>query len=542
MVEPLSTPVRRWPKWAEPLLLAALLALAAGLRLYDLNRLPPGLWFDEGLDGLNALSILHERHFRLYFDNREFFDGKATNAEEPMFHYLLALSIAILGPTVLALRIASASIGILTVAVFYGMVRTIWDRRMALLSAFLLAMFRWHVHFSRTAFRTILAPLFACLFFWLWWKGVEQHRRSHLILAGVALGLGCYTYFAFQLILPAWLGYWFVRWLCEKERRRDLVKGLIWPAASALVVLLPLLVYFVANPDVATGRVGSLSIFEKGWAEGWRILAQNSRDNLRHFWWRGDHVAKHNIPSMAVFDPLTSAVFALGLLATLFGVRRDTRNVLVLLWAACLACASIFSFGAPNLLRTLGMVPAVVVILSNGYSLIGRTVEKRVSRPTAVFVLVLLIGWFGANETHRYFVMWRQDPRVPIEFNEPYRQMGEAIGRRFNDADVHIPGDYYHHCTLRYLLHGRKNIYEMRMPESFVRQPGTNRDRVLIYSRMTFPPSGGQEPPERWFPRGGVVWTTPDRMFTAFRVPVEGLMRPERAIEAIRGFPINPTR
>jgi len=57
-------------------------------------------------------------------------------------------------------------------------------------------------------------------------------------------------------------------------------------------------------------------------------------------------------------------------LATVIGIRRDSRNVLLLLWVACLACASIFSFGAPNMLRTLGMVPAVVLILLNGYLLV----------------------------------------------------------------------------------------------------------------------------------------------------------------------------
>ena len=546
---------RPWPKWLEPLLLVGLFALAAGLRFYDLNRLPPGLWFDEGLDGLNALSILHEQPLRLYFDNREFFDGKATNAEEPLFAYLLAISIAILGPTALALRVMSAFIGVLTVGVFYGMVRTIWDRRMALLSALLLAMFRWHVHFSRTAFRTILVPLFACLFFWLWWTGIERKRKAHLILAGVILGLGFYTYFAFQLIVPVWLCYWFARWWREKEHRRELVRGLVWPALAAFVVLLPLIGYFVANPDVATGRVGTLSIFERKdesalqqlapeqrAASAIRQLALNAWANVRQFWWRGDHVAKHNVPYMAVFDSLSSIIFAIGLLATLLGIRRDSREVLILLWAAWLSCASIFSIGAPNLLRTLGMVPAVILILANGFLFIGKAIARGMSQRSVAGALVVLVLWFGAMETYRYFATWRHNPRVPQEFNSAYRQLGEVIASSFNNDDVHVPGDYYGHCTLRYLLYGRKNIYEMRMPDSFVRQPDTTRDRVLIYSPWTFPRAGAQEPPEKWFPHGLVVWAEPDSPFRAFRVPVEDLLTRGRAIEAIRGIQINPTR
>jgi 4-amino-4-deoxy-L-arabinose transferase-like glycosyltransferase len=549
---------RPWPKWAEPVLLAAILVLAAGLRTYDLNRLPPGLWFDEGLAGLNALSILHDGHFRLYFDNRAFFDGKATNAEEPMFQYLLALSIAILGPTVLALRLVSALVGVLTIGVFYGMVRAIWDRRMALLSALLLAMCRWHLHFSRTVFRTILVPLFACLFLWLWWNGVERHRKSHLILAGIVLGFGFYTYFACQLLVPAWLCYWFIRWWREKERRRELIGALVWPALVAFVVLLPLFGYFIKNPDVASGRLGSLSIFEQKQespsmmqlAPEQRagspadILAKNLWANVHHFWWRGDHVAKHNVPYMAVFDPVTSVVFALGLLTALFGIRRDSRNALILLWAGWLACASICSLGAPNLLRTLGMVPAVVLILANGYTLIGRTIAKQASRATAALALVLLIGWFGTNEACRYFVTWRNNSDVPREFNTVYRQLCEGVIARFDADDVYIPADYYDYCSVRYLLYGRTNMHQLSLPDSFVRQPNATRDRILIYTPWTFPPFGPDvPPPSRWFPKGRLVWGMDEPpFFNAFEVPAENLMTPERAVQALRGFQINPNR
>jgi len=542
-----------WPKWLEPSLLVGLLALASVLRFYDLNRLPPGLWFDEGLEGLNALSILHEQPFRIYFDNREFFREPAFG-EEPLFHYLLAISIAVLGPTALALRLVSALIGVLTVGVFYGMVRTIWDRRTALLSGLLLALFRWHVHFSRTAFRTILVPLFACLFLWLWWSGIKRKRRSYLILAGVVLGLGFYTYPAFSLIVPTWFCYLVVLWWHEKDRRRQLVQGLIWPAAAALVILLPLVTYFIAHPDAVRGRAGSVSIFarkspvqeqlapEQRGASPAQLLVKNIWANLRHFWWRGDHVERHNVPLMAVFDPLISFIFGLGLLATIVAIRRDRRNVLVLLWAVLLSCASIFSVGAPNLLRTVGMVPAVVLILANGYLLVSDTIAKRLPRQTAVFALVVLVGWFGGNEIHRYFVVWKHHPRVPPNFNTPYRQLGEAIITSFGDADVHIPGDYYRHCSLRYLLYGRKDIYEMEIPDSLARQPNTTRDRILVYSPMTFPDFYRGHPPNRWFPRGQLVWRSDDLSLMAFQVSAEDLLAPERAAEAIRGLAINPSR
>jgi len=527
----------------EALCFVAILVLAAALRFYDLNRLPPGLWFDEGLNGLNALSILHDHPFRLYFDNREFFDGRTTNSQEPMFHYLLALAVALMGPSVLALRVVSAAVGVATVGIFYGLVRAVWDSRRAALAALLLAVLRWHVHFSRTVFRTVLVPLFACLFFWFWWVGFARRRKSHLVAAGLFLGLGFYTYPAFELVVPAWLCWAALLWWREKDRRGEVVRALSWAAVSAAVVLAPLVVYFALHPDVAAGRVGTLSIFERGWGEGFRLLAGNLWDNIRHFWWRGDHVAKHNVPYMAVFDPLTSLFFALGIVATLIGARRDPRDALPLLWAAWLACASIFSFGAPNLLRTLGMVPAVVLILVSGYELAAKAVERRFSRSAAVVVLAILVTWFSAQEIYRYFVLWRRDPRVALEFNAPYRQMGEAVVRWGDGVDVHIPGDYYHHCTIRYLLWGRRNVYELRIPGSLARGPGAPRDRVLIYSRWTFPQlERGVDLPMVWFPHGRLVWSDSFGLFRGYWIPAGDLMAGDLAAKAVRGLKINPYR
>ncbi len=552
-----NTQSRPWLRRREALLLAAVLAVAAGMRLYDLQRLPPGLWFDEGLAGLNALSILHDKRFRLYSDNREFFDGAPTNAEEPMYHYLAALFVAILGPTVPALRLTSAVIGIATVGAFYGMVRTIWDGQRALLAALLLAVFRWHVHFSRTAFRTILVPLFACLFFWLWWQGVERKSRAWLIGAGIVLGLGFYTYFAFQLILPAWLCYWLVRWVREKARRHDLLQGLIWPLGAAVVVALPLVGYLAANPDVARGRMGSLSIFTQGPDSSaqrqlapeqrgdtrMELLAKNLWFNVRQFWGRGDHVAKHNVPYMAVFDPAAGAVFAVGILATVIGLARDHRNVLIVLWAVWLACASIFSLGAPNLLRTLGMTPAVILILAQGYWSVHAAIAKH-SRVVSWIVLGGLVAAFAGNEAYRYFALWRNNPYAAREFNAPYRELAALITAHLGECEVHIPRDHARHCTLRYLLYGRTNVREMKRPDSLTRDEAGNRLRVLIATDWTFSAAGARSESNwtRWFPGARIVWESSDGAFYAVEIPAGDLLTRERAEEAARYLGMDETR
>ena len=104
----------------------AVLLVATALRLTALGDVPPGLYHDEAYHGLDALDILRG-HFSLYFP--------ANNGREPMFLYLVALSVGLLGKSPYALRLVSVPIGILTVAATAAMGKALFSRRVGLLSA-----------------------------------------------------------------------------------------------------------------------------------------------------------------------------------------------------------------------------------------------------------------------------------------------------------------------------------------------------------------------------------------------------------------------
>ena len=92
--------------WAR-LILISLILLAFGLRIWRLDILPPGLYFDEAFDGWDARRIAFEGYHPVYF--------AANNGREPLYIYLLALSVRLFGPTAYALRLVSALAGALTV-------------------------------------------------------------------------------------------------------------------------------------------------------------------------------------------------------------------------------------------------------------------------------------------------------------------------------------------------------------------------------------------------------------------------------------------
>ena len=70
--------------------LAVILIAGAYLRLYHIGSAPPGLYYDEGAYGLDALRVLGDAshgEFHLYF--------AANNGREGLFMYLLAVGMVL---------------------------------------------------------------------------------------------------------------------------------------------------------------------------------------------------------------------------------------------------------------------------------------------------------------------------------------------------------------------------------------------------------------------------------------------------------------
>jgi len=147
-------------------------ALAAAVRIFALGEIPPGLYHDEAFNGLDALGVLAGR-WPVYF--------AANRGREPLFIYVIAATVGLLGRTPGALRLAAALCGTLTIPATYLMARAWFNQRVALLSAAVLATTLWHVHLSRIGFRAVTLPLTTALALWLGARAYHsRHRRDWL--------------------------------------------------------------------------------------------------------------------------------------------------------------------------------------------------------------------------------------------------------------------------------------------------------------------------------------------------------------------------
>lgn len=431
------------PAW----LLLGVVVLAAGLRLWRLDVLPPGLFYDEAYNGFDARQVLDGINRPLFFT--------ANNGREPLFIYLQALSLAVLGATPFALRVTSAVIGIVTIPVIYFCAYTIlktWppigddDRKagwLALVAATGIAISYWHLSLSRLGFRAnLLIPIsaLAIAFFWRAWT---QQRYRDYVWAGVWLALAMYTYIAARVlplvilafvVVEAALGLWSYRakrpelWRLWKPR----LSGLALLTAVTGLGVLPLVWTLVNDPALISTRTSQVSIWaalppDKPVALLDALLA-NLVTVARAFYDQGDQNLRHNLPGRSVNDPLLAVLFTAGWVAALGQIRKP-RFRLLLIWFAVMLAPSVLSTEAPHYLRSAGALPPLAVFYAVGagaiVNLLQRALPQRSASPaqpatgalSMLAVALLMLAFSGALTAVDYFQRWARLPDLATDFN-----------------------------------------------------------------------------------------------------------------------------
>lgn len=414
------------PTVRHRLLVLALLLLGAGLRLAAWGDVPPGLYHDEAFNGLDALNVL-QGHFSLYF--------AANNGREPLFLYLIAVSVGVLGRSPLAVRAPAFFVGFLTLAATYDLARVLFNRRVARWALAVLAVTLWHVHLSRMGFRAISLPLFTALFLAQAVRGVKTGRFWHWLAAGALYGGMWYTYMAARFT-PIALGAVLLYALLTR-RRAALAhwRGALLFCAAALGVLLPLGVYTFQHPDIVLQRTGQVTIFspEIHGGDFWGTLMRHTWNTAAMFFIRGDRIWRHNLAWRPVWDPALGLAFVLGLGVALGGVlnaearRRREKEArcreeewknalpfaLILLWTAVMTLPTLLAEDAPHFLRGVGVLPTAVLFPALGLAWIEWRGAHHVARFTRYAlhltpVMLLCVGLFFT--THDYFITYAHAP------------------------------------------------------------------------------------------------------------------------------------
>jgi DNA-binding beta-propeller fold protein YncE/4-amino-4-deoxy-L-arabinose transferase-like glycosyltransferase len=449
-------PVTPLPRWAENIGLAVVLMVAIFFRINQLVVAPEGIWFDEAQNGLVAQRILDDPTFR------PIFVADLTQLPALLF-YLQALSIWLFGPDIVALRLVSTALGLAAVVGVYVLARLLFGAPVALAAGLLLAVERWHVNFSRFAMSAILVPALALGAVYFAMRGLRSGRWSDLAIAGAFLGLGAYSYPAFYVV-PLIVGIPLLVAFAARPRRfvEQHWRGLAALMVATLAIAAPLIRYSLLDTGAATQRMATTSILTgKTPEEARAALEENVRRHLLMFHVRGDPNGRHNLPGAPMLDPITGALFVLGLVFAVSRARRPEYALLVgwLLLALLPALLSL-DFEAPQAYRGIGATPVVALLAALGVGwLFSRAWEqrRRWAAGLAVLPMAALVGAAVMN-FDTYFNKQLTDFSAWAAYSTPETLMARTILAMPPTTRVYVSEYSLGQPTMRFLLGDRRDL------------------------------------------------------------------------------------
>ena len=172
-----------------------------------------------------------------------------SSGRPTLYVYLLSAFFKVFGASEMVLRSLPIAIGVITVGVFYLLARHVLGQVPGLAAAFLLAVSRWQINFSRISWEASMMPLMVTLSLFFLFKALETKRWYYFAATGVALGAGMYTYLAFRfvpVILVLLVGY--IAWRQWPLIRQNIVR-LTMAALVGALVFLPLGIFAFTHQD-----------------------------------------------------------------------------------------------------------------------------------------------------------------------------------------------------------------------------------------------------------------------------------------------------
>jgi 4-amino-4-deoxy-L-arabinose transferase-like glycosyltransferase/DNA-binding beta-propeller fold protein YncE len=445
-------------KWPEIGIFVAILGIAVFLRLYRLDQIPFGTWYDEASGGLFALNLInHPGYLPIFSDT----------AQLPAhLYYLVALSFRIFGESTYALRLVSVCFGLATVVAAYFAGKELFDRRMGLVVAFLLAVSRWDINWSRIAMHGVTVPFFELLTMGFILRALRRQRLLDYTLAGMTLGFGLCFYFSFRLFPVVICFFLGALWLTRHDLVRSSWRGFLILILGAVIAAMPVIQFAVTQPEAFWGRLQTTSILQgKTIQEAIKSVAQTTREHLLMFNYQGDRNGRHNLSGAPMLDPIAGSLLVLGTALSLARLRRPA-SLLLLVWLLFMLAPGIFSldFESPQSYRSIGSLPAVYLLAAVPIQALWQEWDKRkADKPgseakwykfrEAFFAIPLVMGLavIGYYNYHIYFDLQPKSFDSWSVFSTPETIVGNVMRQMGNKVNYYVSSFYYQTPTVSFL-------------------------------------------------------------------------------------------
>jgi 4-amino-4-deoxy-L-arabinose transferase-like glycosyltransferase len=395
--------------WLAPALLTVIVILGAFLRFYQLGAIPLVMENDEGIVGMKAVEVLNGTLKNMFAT----FGGYGT-----LEFFLMALPVKLLGQTRLAVRLITAIAGIAAIPMIYLLAKRLFDQRVALVSAVLLAFSHFHIQFSRVSPTAgSLDPLLFTVTLYCIYKGIQERRMVHWVLGGLAMGLGMFFYVGARAVAVVAAGYLIALAVLQRGSLKENERGIFALAGAYLVAVAPMIPWAAFHADQFNARIRQMGILQNGWLA--REVANTGQSTL-------SVMAKQTANALLIFNYhparwyyearvpmlglLTGALFVMGAMYALLRIR-DRRFLLlnVWFWGTFIPGQVLVVDPAPSAYRTLGLLPAVCIMAALALVTLAELVFSWLKKGRRVLVTAFIVALLAVEAVwnlNYYFRVW----------------------------------------------------------------------------------------------------------------------------------------
>jgi 4-amino-4-deoxy-L-arabinose transferase-like glycosyltransferase len=370
-----------------------LILISALLIFYRFSTIPKNLSFDEVEFTKLALSL----DKKPYIPYSQLATGHST-----LYFYKILGSLKTFGINTFALRFPSAVFGILSILLFYLIIKKIFKQQLlSFLLALTLLSSHWFINFARFSFEATFLLFLELVSIYFLLRFDDDPRSSlYLTLSGVFAGLSFLSYTPGRIFFLLPLGFLFI----NKKMLRDFLVFLI----PFIIIITPLTSYLLTNKDTRIDQQFFLNNHEMPVQEKLAGLWQNISSTALMFNVKGDVNGRHNYPNKPALNPILGILFIVGL-AIAIKKWKDNNNKLFLFYfsLSLLPALMTYSWENPNMLRTYTSLPSIVyfvglsvITLNNFFS---KIIKIKKPKHLVLNILFFILVFSGIYEIRTYF-------------------------------------------------------------------------------------------------------------------------------------------
>ncbi len=368
-----------------------------------------------------------------------------------MFFYISAFFCRLFGIEIFSLRFVSIVAGSLSILAFYFLLKNLFKSAIyALAGAFLLATSRWHITFSRLAFLGMLSVLLFIIFFYFYFKAIDEKRKDCALFSGFALGL---SFYSFTIPYFAFIYAFFHNFLTLIKKPVNYIKSyfniFIILFLMFFITIFPLFFYALKNFNDFTARAKDVSIISDIKSEKSIFpVFVNIYRYLLTFNFAGDYNGRHNLYKKPLLDEVVVVLFILGFLISI--IKRNYRRYLFMFLIMLFPGILTINIEAPQAYRIIGASPAVyILVLIAVKEIINLLLNIKGNKVYLNIFFIMILFSMAFINIHQYFILYPREKASYMDFSPEANGIGKFINENYKDYYIlvskaqHMYGFYF---------------------------------------------------------------------------------------------------